>query len=443
MKARIFALTLAIAGLSLTACDNGGKGEVPDSMKSFSESGFNAGEPAFKSSAVTEDQLHAILMCEEPSTSTRLKKDAYATSVEVTKRDQTNLQSPLEVVSKVNGFSTQNKGQTYIKRFELSQHSVGGISALPSGPYSYIQNCTDVDNCVDVKPEYIKMDQMYELGHLQRVQDAYSEAAWKIQQSAKVRLNCQFQTDLDAEKVDPTIQEGTYDLAGKTYPAVQYTSVQNGEVSCNGSVVGKGRRVRRTVVIGDMLPGTEAASSVGGVGIGCVRTQVRDMSEDTWNGKTILGTDTRISHYSVSGELPSVEEYEQETKDYTAMVANLEDAVRIANRRFEESKTAYATAQATTAEKATALEEAEAKILEKQQELDAAKAETDPDPIKIQAAEKAVEDAKARRDAAGEIHTLAQQAEGRARDARDAAELALGKAQRELADYKANNKPNQ
>ncbi len=73
----------------------------------------------------------------------------------------------------------------------------------------------------------------------------------------------------------------------------------------------------------------------------------------------------------------------------------------------------------------------------------AIKAEADPDPLKVQAAEKAVDDALTARKNASEIYDLAVKAEGRARESRDTAELALGKAKRELADYKANNQPKQ
>ena len=125
------------------------------------------------------------------------------------------------------------------------------------------------------------------------------------------------------------------------------------------------------------------------------------------------------------------------------MVANLEDAVRVAERRFNESKASLADAEAKSADKRGDYEEAEAEVITKQDELAVIKQEQDPDPNKVQAAENAVRDAQRRRDSAKRVYNLAIESERKARNSVDAADLALGQAMRALKDYKLNNKPQQ
>ena len=445
MNARLFSVAVALVGLSLTACQSG-DGGVPNHMRDFGSTlgGFSGKKNALKASSMNANDLGAILKCDDPSTAERLDKKEFAHSVQKTTRSQYGLNSPVIVITNRSGYSTTNKGQTSTISSETSEYSIGGISALPRGPIAFKQDCAGNDCGSDEDRVFTQNDLMYMLGLQQRVDKAASEAMSKMNTSQNY-LSCSFEEDLDAEKVEDTFQEGTYTVNGTSHTAVQYTSLINGKIRCNGSTVGKGQIVKRTIVIADMLPGTESVFDVGGKRIGdnCTRTKVYSGSKTTWGTRVIDANDEEISGYSLNGDVPSVEEYKKNQEDYDTMVANLEDAVRIARNRYNDTKASYADAKAKTADKKGDYEEAEADVTNKKNELDKIQQSENPDPVLVQAAKNAYRDAQIRRDSARRVYELAVDAERKARDSVDAAELALGQAQRELEDYKANNKPKQ
>ena len=439
MSRRFITFISVLALLGLTACQ-AGNGDTPRETRAFGtpEGKVDSKGPVLKAQNVGESQMAALLHCDKPSLSKRLDKEKFNTTVERTTRSQRDYNEPVKVDVTRTGFSTANEGKTYIRSFEHAMSTYGSFSALPQGPYAWSQNCTDTLGCVENEDRvFTKNDLIYMLGH----SDREYRARWQADNKTKggVDLSCRFVEDVDAEKIDDSVREITFTIHGSTYPAVEIVHQRNGKMECNQNMVGKGMTVEKTIIIADLLPNAddEAVRDFGN----CTRTRVYNSETVYWGNETVSTTESEITNYTINGEVQSVEEYEASLEDYAATVANLEDAVRIAQRRFSEATTAFAEAQATTQAKDTDYQAAQGVLEKAEDDLAALQATGTATPAEIQAAQTAVTNAERQEKRALGIFESAKEAQRLARDSKDKAELAYGQAQRELENYKENNRP--